>query len=195
VGLRKHPEHVRYAIAPTLSSRAAHHAAPAVTATWTTTPTCCGRHRLLRVSAWAKRWRATAAPACRRRRCHSLRAQGMPVVVAADDVTEGPCAVAAGVGEALNLGVARTKGETKEEKKARKEAVKQQVVAPPSFVVLVSFFSSAIGQPRRQKTTQRRVGLPLHPLTLPYLLTCRCSYTGETIRRAPVGAKQSVLPV
>ncbi len=60
-------------------------------------------------------------------------------MVAADDVTEGPCAAAAGVGEAVNLGVARTKGETKEEKKARKEAVKQPVgpPPPPPLVVLV----------------------------------------------------------
>jgi hypothetical protein len=208
VGLRKHPEHVRCTIAPTLPSRAAHDAA-AATATWTTTPTCCGRRRLLRVSAWAKRWRGATAPACCRRRHHSLRAQGMPVVVAAEDVTEGPCAVAAGVGEAVNLGVARTKGETKEEKKARKEAVKQQVVAPPLLLSSSHSFHQRSANRAAKKqlkdacdspSTTINASLlllptPPPPHTLPYLLTCRCSYTGETIRRAPVGAKQSVLPV
>jgi hypothetical protein len=49
----------------------------------------------------------------------------MPVVEEADD--GAVLAAAAGGGEAVNLGVARAKGETKEEKKARKEAVKLQV--------------------------------------------------------------------
>jgi hypothetical protein len=54
----------------------------------------------------------------------------MPVVAEAEDHdahSTGALMFAAGGAEAVNLGVARIKGETKEEKKARKEAVKQQV--------------------------------------------------------------------
>ena len=133
----------------------------------------------------------------------------MPVVVVADDVTEGPCAAAAGAGEAVNLGVARTKGETKEEKKARKEAVKQQVAAPPLLLCSSHSFPQRSANRAAKKQLKDACGFPsatinvlqTHPpppLPLPpfsYLLTCRCSYTGETIRRAPVGAKQSLLPV
>jgi hypothetical protein len=53
--------------------------------------------------------------------------QGMPIVVEADDAPAVSFSAAAGGGEAVNLGVARAKGESKEEKKARKEAVKLQV--------------------------------------------------------------------
>ena len=43
----------------------------------------------------------------------------------------------------MNLGLARAKGETKEEKKARKEAVKQQVRAPllPLLLLLLPLSS------------------------------------------------------
>ncbi len=51
----------------------------------------------------------------------------MPIVVEADDAPAVPFSAAAGGGEVVNLGVARAKGESKEEKKARKEAVKLQV--------------------------------------------------------------------
>ncbi len=53
--------------------------------------------------------------------------QGMPIVVDADDAPAIPYSAAAGGGDAVNLGIARAKGESKEEKKARKEAVKLQV--------------------------------------------------------------------
>jgi len=57
------------------------------------------------------------------------------VVAEADDAAADLrfAAAAAGGAEAVNLGVARAKGETKEEKKARKEAVKLQVLALPPY--------------------------------------------------------------
>jgi hypothetical protein len=51
----------------------------------------------------------------------------MPIVVDADDAPAIPYSAAARGGDAVNLGIARAKGESKEEKKARKEAVKLQV--------------------------------------------------------------------
>lgn len=151
--------------------------------------------------------------------CHRLpltAAQGMPVVAEADDAAADLrfAAAAAGGAEAVNLGVARAKGETKEEKKARKEAVKLQVLrCLRTFLVLraraCSLSSSpsilppiSSGQPTaRQKSSSKKRALsfissaPLLPASLSHPMPPCLRYTSETGRRAPVGAKQSILPV
>ena len=65
-----------------------------------------------------------------------------------------------GGGEAVNLGVARTKGETKEEKKARKEAVKQQVAAPPLLLCSSHSFPQRSANRAAKKQLKDACGFP-----------------------------------
>ena len=105
----------------------------------------------------------------------------MPVVVEADadDAAAavdggGGVAAAAGVGgEVVNLGAARVKGESKEEKKARKEAVKEQVGllllqccnAHP-LPLLPPFNSELPTEPPRKNSKKRTQQPPPTPLPL-----------------------------